>query len=719
MKRIKPSVPTKLPLVPPVGNHDSTLSVEALSEDQISAVPLQFVAPLLREMNEPSKRRMAQALEFPFARRSLAKWPEALFAKSMLDLTTRGRNSLEIRRKLAAAILLEIRRTVLDAEDSSFSLESFDENPDAWIVRYGKWHCYWALYFCTSIADEKIDAEADHQRLERLVLHEDGQLREKDLYSRNMQERQPAAGNRSEAAEQRRIEKLNKRIEALEERCRREEERARRAEKETAEAHRESAKLREHADRIEQELEAERRLSSRMTEEREAAASRLSELKRQHKQERSSLEAELTEVRRSAKAVEHSLRTEIASLAGEKMTAHEHDSSESRAESAESESKSADSTIRRFDALLRHDLRISGAALPGSEEPGDLEARTHLRRTLDLLDAVDMYAAGRRLLNANPAALPDEASNVVMPVEESKTESSSRMTETTGPSNRDISANPEPGQAGTFYRRDHGGYIVLEDGDTFNITESIVYKLQLQHEAEVWCAPREDEYSGTQYEIELLFQGDDTYSPIRQYNGYVELDEQGTGYAVDMNNANRRYPIHPRDLDIQRPADGSPCIFNVGEEESVARLARVYRDFSDPEAAPRRESSSFRPSSSSSSKLKREGRKAKPEPFLKGCTVVVLGGQRKWFEEVVAESGADYVHENGERPDLVASSLRRAQALFLLITSTSHRASWEGVELAKTSGIPYFIIQGSKSNLRTMLWENREAILQANRSEVT
>jgi len=37
------------------------------------------------------------------------------------------------------------------------------------------------------------------------------------------------------------------------------------------------------------------------------------------------------------------------------------------------------------------------------------------------------------------------------------------------------------------------------------------------------------------------------------------------------------------------------------------------------------------------------------------------------------------------------------------------------VELAKASGVPFFIIQGSKSNLRSMLWENRELIAQSNR----
>lgn len=382
--------------------------------------------------------------------------------------------------------------------------------------------------------------------------------------------------------------------------------------------------------------------------------------------------------------------------------------------------------IRRFTALLRRDLRAAGADLPGDDEPGDLEARTHLRRALDLLDAVDAYAAGRRLLRGGPEALPDaesasgataSASDETIRPEEDKREPDG-MAEALREFEADEAAADSAGQEGTFYRRDHGGYIKLESGETFNITESLVYKLQLQHEAEVWCMPREDAHGAVQYEIELLFQGDDAFSPVRQYNGYVEVDENGVWYAVDMNDSQRRYPIHMRDLDIQRPAEGAPCIFNVGEEENVARLARVYRDFSDPAAAPRRDPLAARPAASAG-KVKKEGRKAKPEPFLQGCTIVVLGGQRKWFEDVVVESGANYVHENGERPDLIASDLRKAQALFLLITSTSHRAYWEGVELAKASGVPFFIIQGSKSNLRGMLWENRELIANANRSDGT
>ena len=764
MKRIK-SAAAKTPVSFNHPHKEPDLSsAYTLSEDRISAMPIPFLSPLLRELNETAKRRMAQVLEFSFARRGAYKWPQVLFAKSMLDLSARARGSREIRSKLAEALIAAVR-PLLDSTDPAFSPEQFDKNPSGWTMQHGKWHCYWALYFSSSADPFE---ESGRLRLERLAAETTLEAPAAEPPAEATVTLDPLSSHpRNEAAEQRRIEKLNKRIEALEERARREEERARRAEKETSDAKRETAKLRENLNRSELELEAERRLTHRLTEERESFAGRLAESKRQHKQDRSRLEEDLAETKRIAEALESRIRTmqteaEQESFANTEMEDHAADDLHEERSFPNSDrsqdqgtvhadpvspnsvinADDTESTVHQFDSLLRRDLRETGTSLPGGHEPGDPEARTHMRRILDLLDAVDAYVAGRRLMHGvdvltdmrqvprNPSVQPNNNRGQDAPGHEEHPSRQELQADAGLRENRGMAEaleqfesnerTEENGQSGTFYRRDHGGYIVLEEGESFNITESMVYKHQLQHEAEVWCMPRPDGHGGTQYEISLLFQGDDTFSPVRQYNGYAEQDEYGTWYAVDMNDADRRYPIHARDLDIQRPVDGAPCIFNVGEEETVARLARVYRDFSAPDAPQRRESSVLRPasSSSSSSKSKREGRKSKPEPFLQGCTIVVMGGQRKWFEDVVVESGAEYVHENGLRPDLVASDLRRAQALFLLITSTSHRASWESVELAKAAEIPYFIIQGSKSNLRSMLWENRDAIMEANRGDL-
>jgi len=261
---------------------------------------------------------------------------------------------------------------------------------------------------------------------------------------------------------------------------------------------------------------------------------------------------------------------------------------------------------------------------------------------------------------------------------------------------------------GTFYRRDHGGYIVLENGETFNIPESVVIDHDLQHEAEVLCRPI-GRYNGTvKYDIELLFQGDDQYSPIQQYAGYVELGENSRLYCVDMNDPSHRYPIHRKDVEIQKPEEGMPCTFNVAENGEFARISRLYRDYTPPADLADHVSAPARKPSERAKKAKEHH--AKPEPFLTGCTITILGGQRKWFENIVQETGAELIHDTGDNPERIAPSMRRSNALFMLITATSHRATWIGIEIAKECGIPHFVIQGSKSNLRSLLWENRDLI---------
>ncbi|MWJ31724.1 hypothetical protein FTE24_011315, partial [Saccharibacillus sp. WB 17] len=305
MKRIKSSAPAR-PAASDAGaalSADRGAYVPTATEEQISMLPLQYVPPLIREMNESAKRKWAQTLQFPFARRSTRKWPEALFAKSMLDLLAQARSSLELRGKLCSALLPELR-PLLTAENPAFSPERFDEDPGSWTQKYGKWHLYWALYFHASAQGESSGAEAAQRCLERLASSEvpSSPPATSDFEVREARPESPASGSRAEAAEQRRIDKLNRRIEALEQRSRKDEERARLAEKDAAELRRAAAREQERSARLEQELEAERRLVGRLNEEREAAAAKSAELKRQHKQERSRFEEELAEAQRSARA---------------------------------------------------------------------------------------------------------------------------------------------------------------------------------------------------------------------------------------------------------------------------------------------------------------------------------------------------------------------------------------------------------------------------------
>jgi hypothetical protein len=143
-------------------------------------------------------------------------------------------------------------------------------------------------------------------------------------------------------------------------------------------------------------------------------------------------------------------------------------------------------------------------------------------------------------------------------------------------------------------------------------------------------------------------------------------------------------------------------------------LSRVYRDFT---TITERNSAAARNRKSTDRTSKNESEPAqKPDPFLIGCTIAILGGQRKWFEDIVTETGAELVHDTGDNPERIAAALHRSNALFMLLTSTSHRATWEGVEIAKAQGIPHFVIQGSKSNLRKLLRENRQLIKDARKS---
>ena len=352
-----------------------------------------------------------------------------------------------------------------------------------------------------------------------------------------------------------------------------------------------------------------------------------------------------------------------------------------------------DKLVTRLSELLHIDM-IHLTQKPSVETNESLEKksiRSNIRSTVDLLSALDAYAHP-----VNEALTLMKTEDRLPEISRPPTEAQPLTTESSEPHIH----------TGTFYRREHGGHIQLENGGAFNITESMVNKLGLQHEAEVKCSPIITVYGTARYDVELLLQGDDSFSPIHQYNGYVQLGEHHTYYCVDVNNSEHRYPLHWRDLEIQQPIDGTPCTFNVSEEGNFARLSRTYKNFL-PRAKEQLANGISNLPFSSKNRLPTS---EKPTSFLNGCTIAIVGGQRKWFEAVVLETGAKLIHENGDRPERLASTLRRANALFLLLTSTSHQATWDGVDFAKSLGIPHYVIQGSKSNLRRLLWENRQQI---------
>jgi hypothetical protein len=190
----------------------------------------------------------------------------------------------------------------------------------------------------------------------------------------------------------------------------------------------------------------------------------------------------------------------------------------------------------------------------------------------------------------------------------------------------------------------------------------------------------------------------------------VELGNHFTYYCVDVSNHDNRFPLHEKDLVIQKPHDGTPCLFNVATDGEFARLSKLYMRTGTGET---NKEQVIKEKTVNATK-NRKSERSEQETFLEGCSIVIVGGQEKWFESVVKETGAELYHENGDNPERVHAKLRRANALFMLLTATSHDATWSCVEIAKERQIPHFTIQGSKSNLRKQLWDNRHKILAVN-----
>lgn len=632
---------------------------------------------LLREMNEKGQRRAAQILQLSFAQRKSRKWPEMLFIKSIQPLLKQANADLDTKRRLILAAVQEVQPVLEHANDD---LGTLMEQQAQLIKQFGQWHFYWALYFHPG----RISAPEDWQSCwEKLQEAASGWKHAAAIEPKN----HPPLEEKSVHPQEEEKDYSSRKIAALEKKLA----------KEAALRQAQSLEL-EQSKKLLLQKEREARLAenklSAQAQQLEYNERKLDEALRRLKVEEqikdkieSRGKAEKEKLREQLQTREREadkLNRQAAQLANENRRL--------RTEAAELNRLLHDpnEAMLRLISLLEGEIRQLSRRLTAEGPPGK-EDRGRMRVILDVLDALDVY---RRQEQAAPPELPPEVEAQAQP---SPPAASSEAA--VGP--------PDPANdvsTGTFYRRNHGGYIQLESGEVFNITESMVNYHQLEHEAEVQCKPYTQDNGSIFYQIELLFQGDDLYAPIRQYAGYVQLGPHYTWYCVDLNNPDHRYPLHRRDVEIQQPEDGMPCTFNVSEESEFARLSRVYRHFAKAES-----SSELRRIQTARARIN-DTPAVKPQPFLTGCTIAIIGGQRKWFEEVVTESGAALVHDTGDRPERIAHDLRRSQALFLLITSTSHRATWEGIELAKEHGIPHFTIQGSKSNLRKLLWDNQAAI---------
>ncbi|WP_313997598.1 hypothetical protein [uncultured Paenibacillus sp.] len=644
-----------------------------------NSIPLavDLIVALVREMDERGQRKMAKSLQFSFAKRDARKWPETMFVKTFHSFLKQAQYDLDSKQRLILAVFQEVSPLL---EDPDETIDSFIGKERDWIDRFGLWHYYWALYFHPGreAAPERWKAHSE-ALAEKESERKPAPIREEE---RQTVTETGAAAPSEERSYRRKIENLEKKLA-------RESELRRNRDQELARQNRLIRQKEKELKQAEHQLDEQRQQTAQALKKAEEAARRLRMEEQMRKQTEAQWLADKDKLQQQLR-----LGNQEIDMHNQQLEHLVNENGRLRKSAAELQRalRDPDELIRVLLNRLNEDFRRIGEQLAHSQEGSSRKTqRRRMRKIIDLLDALEAYDL-RDDLPHHADAEPGRFKTMSPPSPGEKADEGEKV----------------PVYPGTFYRRDHGGYIQLDNGEVFNITESMVINHNLQHEAEVMCRPYKQESGGILYEIELLFQGDDTYSAVRQYDGYIELGEHYTWYCVALNDPKLRYPIHRKDIEIQQPVDGTPCTFNVSAESEFARLSRVYRDFT-PANEQRTDAEAGR-AQTAKAKRNTAAYSSKPEPFLTGCTIAILGGQRKWFEEVVTETGATLVHDTGDHPERIVSDLRRSNALFMLLTSTSHRATWEGVEIAKTNSIPHFVIQGSKSNLRQLLWDNRQQI---------
>ncbi|MCR2806465.1 hypothetical protein [Paenibacillus soyae] len=680
-----------------------------LEQETHYPLPSEMLLHYAGALTDKEKLAIALTLEFPFAKRELRKWPEMLFAKMLRTAVQQAQRSIAVKRRILLSILqllpFEIHETI--------PFDALLREKDERITANGFWPYYWMLYFHEI---KLTDPELWLHELKKLEerLHSYTAPRNDD---RNGQTAGPASPSESDDG------KHDKKLKLLESMYKKELSARQRAEHELAQKDKLLRMKSKELSQLEDELERLRDAAEHADSLSEQQTKLQQDRERKWKQEQTGW----LEERQSFLQHLRSLNAQQGQLQ-RTIDAQRKELQEQQAETALLQEELSDARKQllasgewtdRLCRSLEDELAGLGQAIASQDRSAI--ARSRMRKVLDLLDALEAYRDMDGLEERDDPACAAERR-----IEVSSGSAAGAHTPAASHSGQEafeaVSRTVNlPPQYGTFYRRDHGGCVTLENGDSFNITESLVQQHGLQHEAELLCTPVQQPGKPLYYELQLLFQGDDAFSPIQQFDGYIEKGDGPLWFCVDMNDPACRYQLHHRDVDIQKPSPGDPCTFNVADGGHIARLTKVYR-----QSAPHSAGEEQKPKQSAQAqaelaaagrrgKEKREPAKAKQPPFLHNCVITIVGGVRKWFEAVVRECGAELAHDSGDHPERVMSDLRRSQALFLLITSTSHRATWEGVDIAKTNGIPHFVIQGSKSNLRSLLWENRELILASNR----
>lgn len=612
-------------------------------------LPIREFSGLLHELSDARKRRLLSSLNIK-GKSSMNK-PYPIEGLVQIIRAKSGKRHEKL--KILQHIILSISDLYEEEKGSDETFLALEQEKKE---KYGPWHYYWALRFypkeSAAIAKRIAELEQELPSAPALTPAPAPSRDKKELANEEKQKIAHERGLRIQA--ERTIDKLKQELRTLKDN--------------------------------QQHLMAQYKALRTTKEELEQE---LAVLRQSHEHERkknSQLEHDVKEQRQETRKWQQAIRE------SEKNTAlalqnlrKEQDALQKRLSLAESPAVCGDRLVRHFheEAFLLMEKLKHGGTLTGPEQ---MRIRKEISSKLDLINRLEeqLYVQPEELdykteaaISLKPPAPPQEI-----------------VQDRTAPKKK----------TGIFYRKEHGGYIQLEDGDSFTVTESVVNATGLEHEAEVECEPQKRPDGSVFQHLTVLFQGDDTYAPIEQYWGYVELGEHHTYYCVDIQNPQNRFPVHERDLEIQCPSGGDPCLFNVSTGGTYARLSKLFRNRDELN----REQGQSIIGKRNAEKKKKSA--AETEPFLQGCKIAVIGGQAKWFESVVKETGAEYVHENGAHPERIFAELRKSHALFKLITATSHEATWAGVEIAKANGIPHFLLEGSKANFRRLLWENRELI---------
>ncbi|WP_148300257.1 hypothetical protein [Paenibacillus sp. JCM 10914] len=513
-------------------NENSQRFRDLIGREELSP-PRDRVVALLKEMDEAGQRRMARELQFSFAKRSLKRWPEMIFMKTLREYLQQATHDLDIRQRLYLALIQSILPLLGDEEEA---LESFMGRHQALIKQYGVWHFYWAFYFHPARMFENELWEGLKPEVEEKCMKLEHSTEVMDARANLMK----VVVRSSVSATAQVTDEQSRRI-AVEKMLATERERRIQMEHEVSQYQRLLREKQSEGSELGCQLQELQQYAETLVAEGQAIQQQIEQERRERHEalrrvmsEKTSLTEQLQLKRQELKQQEQETEQYELKLA-ELRSSYDR----MRAEAMEREEILHDTgrLLRKLSELLHAEIEQIAIALNMKEQESP-EVRTALRRqlraTVDLLDTMELYTHkaitvpdGQSVLNGVSIAetirnIEDTPRAEVCAVSEAVDQIAEQ-------------AGEEVIHIGTFYRREHGGYIQLENQETFNITESMVYKHDLQHQAEVQCRPRTHQSGGIYYDIELLFQGDDAVSPIRQLDGYVELGEHHTWYCVEMN----------------------------------------------------------------------------------------------------------------------------------------------------------------------------------------